>query len=65
MMNKDLEIFSYWVKLNRLTVNIDKTKFMLINSNRKINLNLASQTPSRILYDLVPLEQVTKYEYVI
>lgn len=38
---------------------------MLINSNRRVNLNLKSITPQPVvIYDNVPLEQVRKYDYL-
>lgn len=50
-MNEDLITFSKWAQLNRLTVNIDKTKFMVINSNRRVNLNLNICQNQQIYYD--------------
>lgn len=36
-INHDLLIISKWLSLNRLTLNVNKSKFMMVGSRQKIN----------------------------
>ena len=36
-MNSDLEKLNNWLKLNRLTLSISKSKFMIIGSSQRLN----------------------------
>ena len=48
-----------WCVLNRLTVNIDKTKVMIIAPNCK-----TPENPTTVKISNVPLKTVCKYEYL-
>ena len=37
MLNKDLETLGEWLHRNKLTLNVTKSKFMLIGGSRKLN----------------------------
>ena len=36
-LNQDLENISLWLTANKLTLNMDKTEFMSISSNQRLN----------------------------
>lgn len=58
-MQKDIDILAKWFINNRVTMNVKKTKAMLISknhSNRTVSLNLRSQNN--------PIEQVEKFRYL-
>ena len=39
-INMELEKNSTWIKLNQLTLNVEKTKYMIFHKRRKIDLSL-------------------------
>lgn len=61
-MNDDLDTLSNWARKNRLTVNEDKTKYMLVNSN----IRRDTQMPNlpKVKSNNVVLERVEQYEYL-
>ena len=59
IMNSDLDTIQTWLKVNKLTLNVKKTKYMLIGSRPKLDLvsnNFA------VKVDNIPIERVTVYK---
>ena len=38
LINKELKCLNRWVKLNKISINADKTKYMLFSYNKNVNL---------------------------
>ena len=58
-MNSDLDTIQTWLKVNKLTSSVKKTKYMLIGSRPKLDLvsnNFA------VKVDNIPIERVTVYK---
>jgi hypothetical protein len=57
-MNKDLQLLSKWLNYNKLKLNVEKTKFMVITNKRivknEVSLNINDQ----------PIERVIKMKYL-
>lgn len=61
-MNEDLKTFANWAIVNRLTVNISKTKYMIFHgSKKKAN---GSHSTVKISYNETELQRVDKYNYL-
>lgn len=56
-LNEDLINLSQWLKYNKLKLNIDKTKYMIIG-NKKL------ATPSKVKIDGLCIEEVSTYKYL-
>ena len=59
IMNSDLDTIQTWLKVNKLTLNVKKTKYMLIGSRPKLDLvsnNFA------VKVDNISIERVTVYK---
>lgn len=61
-INHDLVIFSKWAFLNHLTINEDKTKYMIVSSGTKTENFLGKSL--NVVLNGTALERVTKYEYL-
>ena len=61
IINAELSKILYWFKLNKLSLNIKKTKYIIFKSQRKINLVDDTQC---IRIDNVKLEQVRKTKFL-
>jgi hypothetical protein len=52
-MNKDLQILSKWLNYNKLKLNVEKTKFMVITNKRivknEVSLNINDQPIERVI----------------
>ena len=60
-LNADLSRVCNWLKVNHLTINIKKSKFMLIGSSKRLATLSSSLTVS---IGNVPLEEVQTYKYL-
>ena len=59
-LNSDLNILNWWLTLNRLSLNISKSKFIIIGSNQPLsNLDSISVT-----VDDKPIEEVSSFTYL-
>ena len=59
-LNSDLNILNWWLTLNRLSLNISKSKFIIIGSNQRLsNLDSISVT-----VDDKPIEEVSSFTYL-
>ena len=59
-LNSDLNILNWWLTLNRLSLNISKSKFIIIGSNQCLsNLDSISVT-----VDDKPIEEVSSFTYL-
>ena len=56
-MNSELEKVYKWLCANKLTLNIAKSKSMIITRKRTLN-------PISVLIDNIPLEQCSSYKYL-
>lgn len=61
-MNEDLEKFAIWALTSRLTVNVEKTKYMVIYGTHKAPNDL--DTRIKITYNGRQLSRVEKYTYL-
>lgn len=61
-LQEDLVAIGKWMKFNKLTVNVAKSKFMLVGS--KSMLKKVKNFDLRLTIDNVCLESVTKYDYL-
>ena len=58
-MNSDLNIIQSWLKVNKLTLNVKKTKYLLIGSRPKLDLVPGNFT---VKVNNISLERVTVYK---
>ena len=58
MLQEDVNSLSQWIKDNKLTLNVDKTKLMIIGSKQR--LRSCENTSINIFYDGNPIERCTK-----
>lgn len=61
-MNNDLKCFANWALTSRLTVNVDKTKYMVLYGTKKMPRDIDSQV--EIVYNEKILHRVKKYVYL-
>lgn len=61
-MNEDLKHFAAWALMSRLTVNVDKTKYMVMYGSHKIPADI--DTRIKLTYNGRPLSRVEKYTYL-
>ena len=40
MLNQELQNLNIWLKVNKLSLNIAKTEFMIIGSRQRLNVNV-------------------------
>ena len=56
MINKELKLITEWFRVNKLSINVNKTNFILFTSPRK---NYSSHTVvDKILINDIPIKQV-------
>jgi hypothetical protein len=48
-LNQELIDISLWLKVNKLTLNIDKTHYMLFHSKKKVNENLYIKIDNKLI----------------
>ena len=58
-MNSDLDTIQTWLKVNKLTLNVKRTKHMLIGSRPKLDL---VSNDFAVKVDNIPVERVTVYK---
>jgi hypothetical protein len=58
-LNEDLKIVSKWMETNKLTLNVSKTKLMVIGGKQRSRLNSIELTINKELID-----QVDKFKYL-
>ena len=58
-MKSDLDTIQTWLKVNKLTLNVKKTKYMLIGSRPKLDL---VSNYFAVKVDNIPIESVTVYK---
>ena len=58
-MNSDLSKIPTWLKVNKLTLNVKKTKYMLIGSRPKLEL---LSDNFRVKVNNIPMERMTVYK---
>ena len=51
-LNKDLENVHYWLRANKLTLNMTKTEFMLIGSRQRLSTVTNSQHLQLMIFEL-------------
>lgn len=61
-MNEDLSTFAKWALASRLTVNVDKTKYMVLHNSERRLRELCHGI--KIIYNAKPLQRVDKYNYL-
>ena len=62
MLNKELELLSIWFKANKLSLNTNKTKFMVFNFGKKAHS--ATQFHSNVIINNSIIEQVTVTKFL-
>ena len=58
-MHSDLSKIPTWLKVNKLTLNVKKTKYLLIGSRPKLELLSDNFT---VKVNIIPIERVTVYK---
>lgn len=56
VINEDLSNFSNWLKFNKLKLNVEKTKFMIIGQN--------TQTHDDVKIDNISIQKVSEFKYL-
>ena len=59
MMNSDLDTIQTWLKVNKLSLNVKKTKYMLTGSRPRLDL-VSNNFLGKV--DNIPIERVTVYK---
>ena len=64
-INVELEKISIWLKLNKLTLNVEKTtKYMIFRKRRKINNNEIANVNQFCFLDIIIDENLTMQNHV-
>lgn len=57
-VNKDVKIYCNWLKGNKLTINADKTKYMIFRNKNKKNVQIEVKVNGKVI------DEVDKYNYL-